>query len=308
MIYTPEFPVIVVTKEAYELSKNETMGSKYKFWFEHEELGLCLYKQILHTPDEDWAEKVAAELCELLELPHAVYELAETWEGNRGVVSPYFLPKGGTLVHGNEILTPIVPNYPTSGTYKVSQHTIDIVLRVIEDEPVKLPLGWTAPSSIQTAAEVFVGYLLLDAWIGNGDRHHENWGFVRKKAASISVETLHLAPTYDHASSLGRDLSNEQRQKRPVQAYANKCSSAFYSSVDDKKPLKTFDVFCRVRERYPEAANVWLERLEDVSRANILEIFSRIPSARISSIAAEFAQKVLEINQHRLLTLRESLT
>lgn len=46
MVSTPELKVIIVTKEAYELSENETMGSKYKFWFEHEQLGRCLYKQI----------------------------------------------------------------------------------------------------------------------------------------------------------------------------------------------------------------------------------------------------------------------
>lgn len=300
------FPIIFVTKEAYELRTEETMGSKSKFWFEHEKLGRCLYKQVLHTPDEDWAEKVAAELCELLELPHAVYELAETWKGDRGVVSLYFLPEKGTLDHGNEILSRFVPNYPASGTYKVSQHTIDTVLGVIEGETVNLPLSWTAPSGIKAAVEVFVGYLLLDAWIGNGDRHHENWGFVRNKVASTAVETLHLAPTYDHASSLGRDLSDDQRRKRSIEAYVNKCSSAFYSSVSDRKPLKTFDVFHQVREYYPEAADVWLERLKSVSKANILGVFSRIPSTRISSIAADFAQKILEINQHKLLNLRKS--
>ena len=159
MIATPNFTVILVSQEAYELSRNEMMGSKYKFWFEHEELGLCLYKQVRENLGEDWAEKVASQLCFLLGLPHAVYELAETWEGNRGVVSPYFLPQGGTLVHGNELLTPIVPNYPTSGTYKVTQHTIDIVLNVISDYLVNLPIGWTAPNGIQSAVEVFVGYL-----------------------------------------------------------------------------------------------------------------------------------------------------
>jgi hypothetical protein len=42
-----EFPIIIVTQEAYELSKTEAMGSQYKFWFEHPELGRCLYKQDL---------------------------------------------------------------------------------------------------------------------------------------------------------------------------------------------------------------------------------------------------------------------
>lgn len=105
MIDTQEFKVIIVTQENYERREDENMGSKFKFWFEHEEVGLCLYKQVRHNLGEDWAEKVAAELCELLGLPHADYELAKTWEGNRGVVSRYFLPEGGTLVHGNEILT-----------------------------------------------------------------------------------------------------------------------------------------------------------------------------------------------------------
>ncbi|MFQ4142615.1 hypothetical protein [Chlorogloeopsis sp. ULAP02] len=178
MNFAPEFPVIVVTEAHYELSKNEMMGSKYKFWFQHQELGRCLYKQARQNLGEDWA---------------------------------------------------------TSG------------------------------------------------------------------------ETVHLAPTYDHASSLGRDLSDEQRQKRSSEAYANKCFSAFYSSVDDKKPLKTFDLFYQVAHAYPQAAHIWLERLESVSKANILTIFSRIPNAHISSIAAEFAQKILEFNQYRLFTLRESL-
>lgn len=303
----PEFPVIFVTEAHYELSSKEMMGSKYKFWFQHEELGRCLYKQVKQNLGEDWAEKVASELSELLGLPHANYHLAKTWSDNRGVVSPYFLPPGGTLVHGNEILTPIVPDYPTFATYGNKQHTIDIVLRVIEADCMSLPMAWTAPSGIQKAVEVFVGYLMLDAWIGNGDRHHENWGFVRNKATSTTAETVHLAPTYDHASCLGRDISDEQRQKRSIEAYANKCYSAFYGSVEDKKPLKTFDVFHRVAHRYPQAAHVWLERLESISRTNTLLIFSRINKERISTITVEFAQKILEFNQNRLLKLRESL-
>ncbi|MEH1934447.1 MAG: hypothetical protein V7L14_12155 [Nostoc sp.] len=90
--------------------------------------------------------------------------MASTWEGDgfarrrhRGVVSPNFLPQGGTLVHGNELLSSIVPNYPAFGTYGISQHTIDVVLRVIAGESVNLPIDWTPPSGIQTAVDVFVG-------------------------------------------------------------------------------------------------------------------------------------------------------
>jgi hypothetical protein len=281
-----EFPIILVTQEAYRASSNETLGSKYKFWFHHEKLGRCLYKQTRLNLGEDWAEKVASELCELMGLPHAVYELALTWEGNRGIVSPSFLPTGGTLVHGNELMASIVPNYPTFGTYGISQHTIDVVMGIIAGELVGLPVNWIPPVGIEKAVDVFVGYLLLDAWIGNGDRHHENWGIIRKKTTSTLEETEHLAPTYDHASCLGRDMNDSQRLQRSVEAYANKCFSAFYSSVEDKKTLKTFDVFQRLYLNYPLPANVWLAKLEAISKANIVDIFHRIGSNRISNTAA----------------------
>lgn len=228
MISKSEYQVIVVTQENFELREIEDLGTKPKFWFEHEKVDY-LYKQAKPGTGEDWAEKVAAELCELLGIPHAVYELAETWEGKRGVASLNFLQEkeGEVLVNGNELLAAIVPNYNTSATYGASQHTIDVVLEAIGNESIKLPPVWTAPSTIKTAVDVFAGYLLLDAWIGNGDRHHENWGVISKKVMPDATETIYLAPTYDHASSLGRELSDEKREKRSVEAYANKCSSAF---------------------------------------------------------------------------------
>lgn len=145
----------------------------------------------------------------------------------------------------------------------------------------------------------------MDAWIGNGDRHHENWGVISKKVVSSAIVTIYLAPTYDHASCLGRELSDEKRQKCLVEAYANKCASAFFSKVGDKKPLKTFDVFIYVALKYPYAANIWLERLGTILPIDILDIFSRIPKNCISPVAADFAQKILELNQTRLFTLRE---
>lgn len=301
---TNEFPVIIVTEEAYQGSENEALGSKYKFWFEHEKFGRCLYKQTRANSGEDWAEKIASELCAMLGLPHAIYELALTSEGNRGVVSPDFLPSDTILVHGNELLTSIVPNYPTFGTYGISQHTIDMVLMTINNESINLPIGWSVISGIQAPIDVFIGYLLLDAWIGNGDRHHENWAIVKNKTVSTPNQTKYLAPTYDHASCLGRDLSDEQRQQRSVESYTNKSFSAFYGNAGDKKPLKTFDVFYRVTQSYRDATNIWLAQLESITEDNIKDIFNLIPRNRISPIAADYAQKILKINKLKLLNLR----
>ncbi len=95
------FPIITVPTDAAEAT--EAMGTKFKFWFHDPEFGYCLYKQARNNTGEDWAEKIASELCELLGLPHAKYELA-TWDGNCGTVSPSFVPVRGSLILGNEIL------------------------------------------------------------------------------------------------------------------------------------------------------------------------------------------------------------
>lgn len=302
MSLSEQFPIITIPEEVLEFSQDETMGSKPKFWFKDSDLGRCLFKYSRPRTGEDWAEKLAAELAELLGLAHARYELAETWNGDRGIVSPNCVPEGRTLIHGNEILTPRIPNYPTYETYRASQHTIGVVLQVIQDCQVVLPPEHTLPTGIRSAMDLFMGYLLLDAWIGNGDRHHENWGFIR--CGSGKDEVLYLAPTYDHASSLGRELSDEQRQRRSVEAYATKCESAFYWEQADKKPLKTFDLFAAIADDYPDAANFWLSYLEGIPDEMISSIFERFPSTRLSAIAAEFAGKILAFNRNRLLSLK----
>jgi hypothetical protein len=238
----------------------------------------------------------------LLGLPHAQYELAIHKEAF-GVISPSLVQDDDALVHGNEILAPRVPSYPKFKAFNVSQHTLDIVLAAISDSTVQMPFNWKPLNGVTTAVEVFLGYLLLDAWIGNTDRHHENWGFLAKsREASTSY---YLAPTYDHASCLGRELQDSERERR--HKYVAKCRSALFGQDSDKKAMLTLDAFYDAARRYPNAAIAWLGRLEGVSTTDTVKLLQRVPSARISKIAIDFAQKVLEMNQHSLLNLREKL-
>jgi hypothetical protein len=300
------FPIIDVPANAAE--EIEAMGTKDKFWFYHSEFGKCLYKKARPNTGEDWSEKIASELCALLGLPHAHYELAIHNEAF-GVVSPSLVCDGDALVHGNEILARRDRSYPIDRTFKVSQHTLDVVLDVLGGEVVQLPLNWIPSDGITTAVEVFLGYLLLDAWIGNTDRHHENWGLLAKSGKASTV--YHLAPTYDHASCLGRELLDNKREimlkANSVQNYTTKCRSALYVQDSDRKAMFTLGVFRTAARRYPDAAQIWLGRLASISTIDTMRLLRQIPSARISEIAINFAHEVLEINQHSLLDLREEL-
>ena len=312
------FPVIHVPDDAGVAI--EAMGSKPKFWYDDEVMGRCLFKQSRPGTGEDWAEKVAAEVAGLLGLAHAGVELA-VWRDIRGTVSPSFVRKDDGLVHGNEILMQVVPGYPGAHPqqkplYRVSQHTLDIVLAVVGVDVVQLPLDWISPPGIVNAAGVFVGYLLLDAWIGNTDRHHENWGFVFHREPGPPVQaSCHLAPTFDHASSLGRNESDENRRNRlatkdsgySVAAYVEKTISAFYAHEWDSKPQTTLGAFGVAALCYPDAGRIWLDRVESVSEQDTMDLVRRIPSDRISPVGIEFAQAMLTLNRQQLLRLRETL-
>jgi hypothetical protein len=301
---SPYFPIIEVPIDAAQAE--EAMGSKFKFWYRHPELGDCLFKRARPNTGEDWSEKIAAELCRLLGLPHATYELA-TWEGQPGTVSPNLLPQNCDLIHGNDILAGMVSSYPKYEGYNVSQHTLQVVLSAISLSGLQLPPNWEAPPGVDGPVATFIGYLLLDAWIGNGDRHHENWGFVVQLPGGIP----RLAPTYDHAACLGRELQDVKRQQRleqnTVPAYAERSRSAFYWQEGDRKPMLTFDVFAVVARVYARSATLWLEQLAKIAPEQFRVLLSQIPPHRISPVALEFAYQMLEFNRSRLLALRENL-
>lgn len=299
------FPIIEVPADAAR--DEEAMGSKSKFWYKDTNLGDCLFKRSRPNTGEDWSEKVAAELCQLLGLPHATYELA-IWDGKLGTISPNLLPPKTALVHGNEILAGMVSSYPKDERYNVSQHTLSLVLSAVNQPGVQLPPNWEPPLGVGSAIATFMGYLLLDAWVGNGDRHHENWGFVIPLSGGVPK----LAPTYDHAACLGRELLDAKRQQhlrhKTVQAYASKSRSAFYRQAGDPKPMLTFDVFATIARNYGQSARLWLDQLAKIAPTDIAALLHRLPSERISSDALEFAHQMLDSNRSRLLHLREELT
>lgn len=161
------FPVVRVdsrTAEAYE-----PLGTKSKFWYRDGERRV-LFKAEERGTGEDWAEKAACELCALLGLPHVHYELAfDEGAEKPGVVCETCVPPPLALAHGNQLLLAADPSYPASGTrYRVRAHTVDAVrdLVALLDLP---PREWCVgmPEGVTRAAEVYAGYLLLDAWIAN---------------------------------------------------------------------------------------------------------------------------------------------
>lgn len=193
------YPIFPVPLDAAEAP--EQMGTKRKFWFRDPALGLCLFKLARPGTGEDWSEKVACELAALLGLPHARYEMAE-WDGKPGSISISMLTDEETLIHGNELIAQLTNAYPrpeAAPRFRNSGHTLSLVVSTLERSGASAPAGIDLPPGVTTAVDVFVGYLLLDALIGNTDRHHENWAVIESygfEARELEF-FLRLAPTYD---------------------------------------------------------------------------------------------------------------
>lgn len=301
-----KFQIIVVPDDATR--EQEQMGTKPKFWYDDGTHGYCLYKEGHPNTGEDWAERVVSELCELLALPHATYKLA-VYQGRNGVITPNFVKENEILVPGNQVLFGRGDNYPMGQRFRVKKHTIERIFTSFEPLQVQLPIE-TAPPEITTAQQVFVGYLLLDVWVGNTDRHHENWALVQR--VENGVITNRLAPTHDHAASLGSILQDEERGKRlttrdkgfMVEKYVERGRSALYQNEADKSPLLLIDAFRVASTFNPNAARIWLGKLEAVTMQTVVSVFDRFPDGYISEEARQFAIKMLEINRQRLLEIR----
>jgi hypothetical protein len=292
----PDYPIVVVDPAAWLW--DEPMGTKEKFWYEAGGFK-HLFKKARTGTGEDWAEKAAQEIARCLGLPAADVELA-TCKSDPGTCSRSFLEADEVLVHGNELLHEGDVSYPTTQLRGVSKHTVAAVLRSLQ--PIAPPRR-AAESALRSGADWFVGYLLLDALIGNVDRHHENWGVIQ-----CAGRTMLLAPSYDHASSLGREMSDRERserlgtrdQRRTVRAYGERARSALYRSQGDAHPLHPLHAFTEASRFLPQAAAFWRARLVDTSAAALAAVLDRLPGSRMTPAACNFARALLSLNRGEL--------
>jgi hypothetical protein len=292
------FPVVTVLENASELT--EQLGSKYKFWYRDQSF---MFKLGRVGTGENWSEKVAAELCELLGLPHAIYELA-SWKGQAGTVTANVVPAGARLVLGNELLASFKPDYPGTERFRQRQHTVRRVLAALSTKGFQVPLNTRAEVTLTSPVDFFTGYIMLDAWIGNTDRHHENWGLVLLDSGAV-----HLAPTFDHASSLGRELTDAARlerlntadNRRSVSTYISKSASALYRTENERRPLSTMDAFLEFAKLRSAGADYWLGRLSRVTDAEINRIIDKVPAEFMSDPARQFARTILQRNRETLI-------
>ena len=139
--------------------------------------------------------------------------------------------------------------------------------------------------------------------------HHENWMFFYHP----ELRSYRLAPSYDHGSSLGRELQDESRRVSRSRSdilatgwvlnylLGGGSPRGVYIGADSPKahpPLVTAKLTCRWQ---PDLIRPWLERLEAASECTFRDVIDRIPDQFMSPLARDFAHRILTVSRDELL-------
>ena len=298
------YPIIRVQPEW--MLQREEMGSKTKFWYRplateadagEAEDNMWLFKYPQPRTGQHWAEKLAAEVADILRIYHAQVELAE-FQNDRGSVTESFARSGRSLYHGNQVLERVIHGYDPEKRFRQSNHTLRNIFQAMDDI-------FLEPETAKSAKMIIADYLLLDAVVGNTDRHHENWGVLRKRVGDKWKGFV--APSFDHASSLGRELLDERRDRilaeNRVGTYAERARGAIYWSEDDQRGLSPLELVRRGTVSYPALFVASLSKLERLSRESLLNLVDRIPQCWMTPAARAFVCALMCYNLQELRKL-----
>lgn len=308
---TQPYPILTIDPEQF--ADIEQLGSKDKFWFWlGNEKWLFKEARAIQAPQgveisgEDWAEKIAAEIAHLLNVPAAEVELAE-YNGRRGSASLNFTSQAQQLIHGNEVMAGFLDGYNPEVRFKQTSHTVENIISAIRKM-------FPRANDHRTVLRQLASYMVLDALIGNTDRHHENWGFLWQvlvdidevsEAARLSKQ-YDVAPSFDHASSLGRELLDEKRadllKRGLVGRYVRKGRGGIYLTTGrhGANPLALVE---SVAVQYPDYFQPTLATLRGIRLEQLANLLDGLPESRISKTGIDFAKSMLQVAYESLLRI-----
>lgn len=259
---------------------------------------------------EDWAEVVSTQVARLLGVPCAPTRLCAR-NARRGSLSQNIRPDGVDLNEGGVVLERCldVKSYiphrdgvagvdPARPRVKRPGHTLENIEAALRE--VAAPVEFEGPATLD-GFDVFVGYLILDALIANQDRHEQNWAVLTPQ---LTNQPERLAPSYDHASSLGFNLLDERRASYlsapdGVVGWARKGRAGRFENDGEPETLVDFAVGALAR-RGAEAQRYWIHRVAGLDLSSVHRTLASGGVPGMSDAASRFADALLSYNEKRI--------
>ncbi|MEY4568854.1 MAG: hypothetical protein RLZZ398_293 [Verrucomicrobiota bacterium] len=271
----------------------EDMGSKPKFWFWYQG-ELWLFKQARPNTGEHWAEKIASEIAALLGLPTHEVRIAR-FDGRAGCACRSFLKKNEILVHGNELLAGAIKGYDKDKQRGQSDHHFGNIVSTVEK--------WFPEGKFRKSMSLrIIGYFVFDALVGNTDRHHENWGMLLKPVVIPQADRdpgefmrfrVTLAPTFDHGSSLGRELLDDRAKllladSKAIERYIRKATGGIFENEQARKGLSPMALAEMLATAYPDLVKPWINRVAALPADFAVPLLEEIPASCMSQSSRDF--------------------
>ena len=321
------YPVVSVPTR---LDVEESRGTRPKAWVRIPPEGdPWLLKIPRPNTGEHWAEKIAAEIGGMIGVECAHVELARYGEqaalvGLRlsqdgqerppqtqskllGTICRSFLPDAQETAaeyyffHGWEVLQHVVDGYDTALRFRQRDHNVKNIGAALAEL-----MGVHSMNPMPQwdyAMENLASYALLDGVIGNTDRHHENWMIAW--VLDHGDKLIEIMPSFDHASSLGRELTDDRRRQilesDGVLRYVRRGRGGVYVNARHPRapsPLRLARLLCRWR---PASTQRTLDRIHSLSETDIRAAVQKVPSEFMSDTAKEFACQVVLTSKRELL-------
>lgn len=262
---------------------------------------------------EDWSEFVATQVAKTLAIPCAETRLCSRG-GRRGSLSlsvlaqadvrPFALNEGRVVLERSK-----APGYVRhlEGKPAHDPHRPDVKRPGHSLQNIKAALEGTGPPTTFAGPQgcdgfdVFAGYLVLDALIANSDRHEQNWAVLTPQLLG-PIERL--APSYDHASSLGYNLTDQKRESlladraSGLDRWSERGRARRYEHRGT--PLTLVEHAAEaVALCSPDGRLWWTQVLERGDLGGPHEVLAE-PILGMSEHASRFASELLELNLRRL--------
>ena len=299
----------------------ESRGSRHKFWISiEEEPKLWLLKFPRPNTGEHWAEKIAAEVGRLIEVDCARVELADCGgelvticesfdSGNRDEqhehvdeLRDWFYDET-ILVEGCYVLAWNDDQYDVETRFGQRDHNVSNIIRAVKGlfRDPSFPAGGRVDDILQALAS----YAMLDGLIGNTDRHHENWTLQIVLVHASATAWMSAAPSYDHASSLGRELHDQSRKRildtDGVLNYVNRGHGGVFGDGGQNRAPSPLDTAKYISQRWPEYTQATLQRIGETPDSEFRTAIDRVPTEFMGDIAKEFAYQIIVTSKNELL-------
>lgn len=238
------------------------------------------------TKQDHLSELVVHLLASEVGIPTAEVRLV-TRNGDVGSISRNVRRHGWELQSGDTMLSEFEDYVSCVGDQRPKNrvgHHLDNIWRVLN--------GVRGPDGTGEAVAVFAGYLVLDAWVANTDRHAINWALLLD---ALGAQPNRISPSFDHGTAFGSGMTDTGLAGQHGRDFARRGRAGRFENGHDRSLV---DLALDAVSRAGEDGSQWIEALDAVEQECVKAILDAVPG--MSDTRRRFTLEVLTENRRRL--------